>query len=324
VIAYRLRAGHIGERLPAGALREAAWAGLQDTAPRSAVLSLHARVGDVTPSGWEHPDLVQVWGPRAAAYVVPRSDVALFTIGRLPRDEGLQRLLQELTDRVHAVLAGRTLPSREVGRALGDRAVTIRGCAITGRIHIRWDARDCEVIPVDAPDVDSEEARIGLARRFLNWFAPATWKRFSWWAGIEDRDAKVTWARLERELVQVAGQDGFALDADADALRSAPGVEGARLLPADDPFLKTDRELLVPDGTRRPELFPPIGSSRGFIPGAVLVDGEICGVWQRQGRRVRIEQWHPFGAPTRDLVCQEASAFPIDPLGQQVRIEWDS
>ena len=47
VLAHRRRAGALDERLPPGSssLERAAWVGLQDSMPRAAVLSIHARVG---------------------------------------------------------------------------------------------------------------------------------------------------------------------------------------------------------------------------------------------------------------------------------------
>src|SRR5204863_1877782 len=88
ILAYRRRVGALDRRLPAGtrSLRRAAWAGLQDSMPRAALLSIHARVRGADPSSWEHPSLVQVWGPRFSTYVVPARDRALFTLARLPDD----------------------------------------------------------------------------------------------------------------------------------------------------------------------------------------------------------------------------------------------
>ena len=57
-------------------LRRAAWAGLQDSMPRAALLSLHARVAGVEPSTWEDPSLAQLWGPRYHTYVVAKRDFA--------------------------------------------------------------------------------------------------------------------------------------------------------------------------------------------------------------------------------------------------------
>ena len=66
ILAFRRRVGGLDERVPTivASLRRAAWAGLQDSMPRAALLSLHARLIGVEPSTWEHPSLVQVWGPR--------------------------------------------------------------------------------------------------------------------------------------------------------------------------------------------------------------------------------------------------------------------
>ena len=57
--------------MPAGprSLRRAAWAGLQDSMPRAALLSIHARVSGSMPSALEDPSLVQVWGPRLSVFV---------------------------------------------------------------------------------------------------------------------------------------------------------------------------------------------------------------------------------------------------------------
>src|SRR2546423_14446229 len=89
VLAFRQRATFLQRRLPPGRLVDAAFAGVQDSAPRSAVLALHARVKDVSPSAWRDPRFVQVWGPRGAVYVVPSRDVAVFTLGRSPPNPAL-------------------------------------------------------------------------------------------------------------------------------------------------------------------------------------------------------------------------------------------
>src|SRR5215218_6855077 len=94
ILAFRRHVGALDERLPRGArsLRRAAWAGLQDSMPRAALLSIHARVDGTHPSSWEDPSLVQVWGPRFSTYVVPARDRAVFTLGRLPDDARGARL----------------------------------------------------------------------------------------------------------------------------------------------------------------------------------------------------------------------------------------
>ena len=52
ILGFRRCAGALDTRLPGGpdSLRHAAWAGLQDSMPRAALLSIHARVEGTGPS----------------------------------------------------------------------------------------------------------------------------------------------------------------------------------------------------------------------------------------------------------------------------------
>src|SRR5438445_9367929 len=107
-LAFRRRVGALDRRLPAGrrSLRSAAWAGLQDSMPRAAVLSLHARVEGAGPSIWEDMSLAQVWGPRYQVYVVAARDLPVFTLGRLPEAGKTRRTAEDLAARLHVLLAG--------------------------------------------------------------------------------------------------------------------------------------------------------------------------------------------------------------------------
>src|SRR5437660_1915166 len=106
VLTFRRRAGALDERLPPGrrSLRRAAWAGLQDSMPRAALLSIHARVERTSSTGWEHPSLVQLWGPRFSAYVIASKDIPIFTLGRLPGDARGRKRALDTADRLHAFL----------------------------------------------------------------------------------------------------------------------------------------------------------------------------------------------------------------------------
>src|ERR1700689_5400360 len=86
ILAFRLQAGALGERLAPGqaSLHQAAWAGLQDSMPRAALLSIHARVAETASSVLEDPSLVQLWGPRFSVFVVAAADRAIFSLGLLP------------------------------------------------------------------------------------------------------------------------------------------------------------------------------------------------------------------------------------------------
>ena len=110
ILTFRRTVCALDARLPPGptSLRRAAWAGLQDSMPRAAVLSLHARVHGTGPDTWEDQSLVQLWGPRFSAYVVAARDLAVFSLGRLPDDPRGRRAAEDLA-------AGYTPSSTEEG-----------------------------------------------------------------------------------------------------------------------------------------------------------------------------------------------------------------
>jgi hypothetical protein len=321
---------HLDQKLPAGSFARAVWGGLQDSIPRSGVLSLHARVEDTQPDSWEDPSVAQVWF-RGSDYIVPRSDAGIFTLGSSTRDRERCRQLDNLADKIHRVTRGRTMTVREVVDELRLAHPThIREVTLTGRVHIRWNASQIWIIPVDRPEIDAEDARRELARRHIHWFGPTTVARLARWAGVEARDAARTWTSIEDELeaVEVNGPDGvaerrFVLGTDVDALLAAEPIAGVRLLPYDDAYTKLDRELLVPDPALRARVLPVVGQSTlGHTPGAILVDGEIVGSWQRQQRKVTIHPWSKLSTSIRDAIEAEAQTFPIAG-SSKVSVAWD-
>jgi hypothetical protein len=240
--------------------------------PRAALLSIHARVERAHPSIWEHPSLVQVWGPRYSTYVVPARDRAIFTLGRLPHDARGRQRAEDVAARLHAVLAGRRMTDREVGQ--GNR---VRYAGPTGTVLIRWDgARAPHVWTVPRPEVDPRVACGELARRYLHVFGPATSASFATWAGIAAGQARLAFDGLDLTPVRTPIGDAWILSSDEPAVRERAGpAAAARLLPSGDTYYLlrgADRELLVPDAAQRAALW----TSRVW-PGAVLVGGEIVG-----------------------------------------------
>src|SRR6201981_988202 len=108
ILAFRRHAGARDTRLPSGpdSLRQAAWAGLQDSMPRAALLSIHARVEGTGPSAWEDRSLVQLWGPRFSVFVVAARDLALFSLGTLPDDAKGRQRAQDVAARLRELLGG--------------------------------------------------------------------------------------------------------------------------------------------------------------------------------------------------------------------------
>jgi hypothetical protein len=328
VLAFRRRVGALDERLPRGrrSLRRAAWAGLQDSMPRAALLSIHARVAGTRSTTWEDPSLVQLWGPRYSAYVVAGDDLAVFSLGRLPDGAAGRRRAQDAADRVEQVLGRRKrLGYGDVGAALGVNANSLRYGATTGRLVIRWEgARQPTLWVVPAPEIEPEAARLELARRFLHVFGPATPEAFGRWAGIEGRGAAAAFAALGGSLTPVRTPigDAWILAKDESGFVAGPGPSAsARLLPSGDAYYLlqgADRTLLVPDAKRRGELW----TSRVW-PGALLVNGEVVGTWRRANERVSIAAWRRLSSAARDAVVEEAEALPLPGLPGPIVVNWD-
>jgi hypothetical protein len=326
ILAFRRRVGALDERLPKSSesLRRAAWAGLQDSMPRAALLSLHARVDGVEPSTWEDPSLVQLWGPRYSTYVVPKRDFALFSVGRLP-ESGKGRLRAErMAELVHAHLDDRTLTDREAARALGI-GNAIRYAAATGTLAIRWEgARAPTIWRVPAPKIDPADARRELARRYVHVFGPTTAESFARWAGVSRPAAADTFASLEGSLLPVRSPlgDEWLLAEDEPAMLAAETAAApARLLPSGDAYFLLDgaeRELLLPREDQREQLW----TSRVW-PGALLVDGEIRGIWRRAQHIVRAEAWTRLSRRARDAVESEAATLPLPGLDRPIEVVWD-
>lgn len=328
ILAHRRRAGELVERLAPGddAVRRAAWAGLTDSMPRAAVMSLHARVAGTGPDGWEHPALVQVWGPRFSAYAVPALDVAAFTLGRLPDSPAKRAFAETLADDLERFLDGRRLDAGEAGRALGFHPNALRYAAPTGRVRIRWDgARRPTVWTVPAPEVDPAEARADLVRRHLHVMGPSSPVPFGDWAGLRPPAARAAFDSLEGSLTPVATPigDAWILTEDEASFRAAAATverTQARLLPSGDAYWLLqgrDRELLVPDARHRPRLWTP-----RVWPGAVLLGDEIAGTWRRSDTSLTIEPWRVLTAPEREAVEAEAVALPLPGAEGRIRVTW--
>jgi hypothetical protein len=326
VLRFRAGATRIDRRLPAGSWRDAAFGGLQDSAPRAALLALHARVEGVAPGSWEDPALVQVW-LRWSDYVVPAADYGMFTLGTLPRDPERAGAIEELARAVCEVLAGRELRTPEVVAALGHTRRGLVGIAsAAARYRIRWDARTVTLLPTERPDVDPEEARLELARRFLGWLGPATADQFAKWAGITRAEARTTWAGLGPELVPVAiaGRARDVLARDVEAMTCGEQPRGVRFLPQGDPYLAFDHAESL---AGRPP--PPTADEAGAplttrlvnsLTGRILVDGRVAGAWGRAQERMAIHLWRPDD-PDRERIAPDAEGF-AGPIGRPMRLRW--
>jgi Winged helix DNA-binding domain len=328
ILAFRRRAAALDERLPRGrrALRRAAWAGLQDSMPRAALLSIHARMAGTGPGSWEDPSLVQIWGPRFSTYVVAKRDLAVFTLARLPDESGQLKRIQDIAARLQSALAGSRMLQSAAARAMGAKHPNeLRYAAPTGTVLIRWDgSRQPDIWNVPTPEMDPHEARLELARRYLHVFGPTTPEAFATWAGIGPLSGIDAFESLRKSLTPVRTPIGEAwiLSGDESLFRAPPGsVAPARILPSGDTWFLlqgADRELLVPNESQRRALW----TSRVW-PGALLVEGETAGTWRRARHVLTIQPWHRLSRAQRNILEAEAASMPLPGIDRPIDVRWD-
>jgi hypothetical protein len=328
ILGFRRRIGALDDRLAAGgdSLRCAAWAGLTDSAPRSALLGLHARVEGIAPTALDDPALVQVWGPRYNVYVVAADDLAIFTLGRLPESGRTRARAFDLAARLHIALNRSQMRDSDLAAALGEDGYVLKYAALTGTIAIRWEGARAPIVwTVPPPTIEAAAATRELARRYLRVFGPGGPTAFAGWAGIGAAKAARVFAELEPELVPVRTPIGEArlLAADEGLAREpvAPRT-GARLLPSGDAYMfavtVAERALLVPNAKQRGELWTP-----RVWPGALLVDGEIVGTWRRAKRVLTIHAWKKLSRAAKDAVTAEADTLPLPDPGEGMAVDWN-
>lgn len=91
-----------------------------------------------------------------------------------------------------------------------------------------------------------------------------------------DADATPVWQELDGVRVQVENRRYELPEELLEDLQQAPAARGVVLVPPHDPYLRqVDRTLLVPDSSRRKEVWRALSP-----PGALLVDGEVAGTWR--------------------------------------------
>lgn len=325
ILSHRRRVSALVERLPhtEHSLETVAAVGLQDSMPRAALLSIHARVSDVGPAAWREPPLVQVWGPRYSAYVISERDLAVFTVGRLPDEARARERAIDVADRLEAALGEESMDVREAARIVRLHPNALRYAAPTGRFLIQWDgARQPQIWSVPAPSVDPAEARMELVRRYLHVFGPATPGSFASWAGLRPTVARAAFDSMAQEIMSVRTPIGEAwiLDSDESSMRRRDGGGSTRLLPSGDAYFLlqgAERELLVPDADQRSLLW----TSRVW-PGAVLHGGEIVGTWRRAGHKVTVRPWHPLRDSSRRAVEEEAVSMPLPGMERPIAVAW--
>lgn len=324
--------------------------GLQAQEPRPAFLALHARVADLSPAALRTAlvgrSAVRATSVRATLHLHTAEEFLALRAALAPalaaawkglgaRTAGID--VEAAAAAARAALTGRPMTFNTLRPLLAERFPDAdeRALGYAVRTHVplvmvpgddgwgfprdpvfaladEWLGR-----PVPAPDPAA------LIRRHLGAFGPATVADVQAWSGVGGLAGAAT--ALGDELVSLAGEDGRDYLDLADAPRPDEDVPAPpRLLPEFDSLVLAhkDRTRLVSDARR-----PALVTRNLRVKAAVLVDGQVAGIWAlTRSRRVATVTVQPFARlAARDRKALEAEAARVvafaEPEGTDVAVE---
>jgi Winged helix DNA-binding domain len=365
VLAWRMRRQHLAVRAPRDAMLDvvADVSGLHAQLMSSAELTLWARVDDLEPESveralWQDRTLVKTWALRGTLHLLPAAELPLWVAaqamlkprhhtGSWQRYYGLTREQADaMLAAIPAALDGRQLTreelAREVGRITGIAGVEdklrsgfgemLKPAAFRGDLCFApSDGRSVRFArPADwlgtSFEIDTDEAALTVARRYLSAYGPADREAFARWFGSPSPAQSGRWLqRLGDEIVtvEVEGAEGMMLATDAEAAAGAEPSGAVRLLPAFDQHVVAaprDRDAVLPAQHRA-----RVYRKQGWLSPVLLVDGRMAGVWdhERNGSRATVEIT-PFARLGRDeRRAAEAEAERLATfLGRTLELRW--
>jgi len=328
VLAYRMAALGLAER---GDERPGDLAvldlGIQEYTPDSVRVALAAR----TTADLTDDRLLMVWAARGAPHLHRRRDLtalvrqlwpvsdpdasARIKSGQIPEGMKLGVAAFVATATAFREVVTASMPRGEVSTEVSKRvprSLTYEcgGCGarhiagnvwqhsgLAGGIQVESRGREATLGPIrDAPPMPTANHGIAdLIAAYLRLLGPATPLEMGKYLGSSTAEMRKVWPASLAEVTVDGRRAWLPADAVAD-LRSAARRSGVRLVPPMDPLLQArDRDLLVPSKPQQKEVWRTLGN-----PGALLVDGEIAGVWRaKMSGRKRVDLTvTPFAALT--------------------------
>jgi len=312
--------------------------GVQEYTPDSTRVALAAR----TQATLDDDRLLTVWAARGAPHLHRRRDLealvqALWPVSdtdaavrirsaQIPEAGKLGIRAFAVTAQAFREVVRCSMPRGEVSTQVSARVPSeltydCRSCrarhiagnvwqhsGLAGGVEVESRGRDATLGPIrNAPPQPAENAGIDtLIRSYLRLLGPATPVELGKYLGSSTAEMKKVWPADLAE-VRIEGRKSWLPAESLQELSAAEPVPGVRLVPPMDPLLQArDRDVLVPDRGRQKELWRLLGN-----PGALVLDGEIAGVWRaKMAGRKRVDLTvTPFGtltAKARKAVEQEA------------------
>ncbi len=313
VHAFRMERHHLLRRAPkrdllkvAGAIG-GAQAQVMSAAEMQLVTRVEARTAHVRDALWKDRTLVKTWLERGTLHVIPARDLPLYAAAlrqiqwtpAWSKWMGMnEHQLDSLVEAMGDALSDRPMTKEE----LADRVGRGRPNLVRERIGGSWGSilkpaarrgllcfgpsRGTNVTFVNPRqwlrswrEIDSDEATLELARRYLRAYGPATKRDYFRWFGPSLRRGRGDpWTDLAKELVTVS-VEGTHLQLLAKDLRALTRIEPApsvQILPSFDPYLMghSSRDHLF-DKVHRWK----VSRVAGWISAVVLVGGRVVGTW---------------------------------------------
>ncbi len=156
-----------------------------------------------------------------------------------------------------------------------------------------------------------EEAVAELARRYFTSRCPAQLQDFTWWSGLNTRDAKLGLEQVKSAFMpEVIEGNTYWLTPDFTIPRLTQPL--AYLLPTYDELIisYTDRSASIPSDL---EQHLKKISDRGVFRPIIVVDGKVTGIWKREIQQdnmlIEIQLFTATDQLTKNLITQAAIRF---------------
>jgi hypothetical protein len=167
-----------------------------------------------------------------------------------------------------------------------------------------------------------DDPRLALLNAYFQVNGPTSRTLFRDWMEGDTEATADLWRELGDDLVRVQ-VDNRRYDLPeglVDAVRKAPKPKGVVLVPPNDPYLRqVDRTLLVPHSARRRQVWRALSG-----PGALLVDGEVAGIWRyrRSDHAMTITRFHGL-APAQRIGAEKSAHLVAKAFGDdQPTVTW--
>jgi hypothetical protein len=281
--------------------------------------------------------ILRTWPMRGTIHFVPPDDAkwmlklcASRMLAADARRMGQLDLTLEIIERCQVVFVDALSGGKRLTRAAMLTLLENDGISTAGQrgYHILWYSAQAGVIclgPMDgkqqtfalldewaphARDLPREEALAELTRRFFTSHGPATLADFARWSGLTLTDTKAG-VRMNSDALIATTIDGTEYWLSKEQTeRTLDEAAGVYLLPGFDEYVLGYKDRSAVLAAEHAQKIVP-GNNGIFFP-AVVIDGQIVGVWKRKLKRkgvdMRFEPFTTFGE-REESVLEAASAY---------------